>query len=154
MIQFFIWFFILLFFTGAAIISGYKTKETWDIWHRNESSRPVRENVNVTSFSQSGGITANTVNLKPVPRVFNENYARELDKVLPSDKSKKIQLEVIGNDAEALNFVMQIKNFLIKEGYTNVSDEPDICLMPVSPIEKQEVAEKDTEFIIRIGHNE
>ncbi|GEM_PF-5086848 len=37
MTQFLIWLFIVLLFTGASIVSGYKAKEAWDKWHAGKT---------------------------------------------------------------------------------------------------------------------
>ena len=40
--QFIIWLIITLFFTGAVMVSGYKTKEEWDKWRKSEAELTLR----------------------------------------------------------------------------------------------------------------
>lgn len=61
MTQFFIWLFILLFFTGTTIVLGYKTKEAWDKWHWEKSPHTAKEMsqppINNNAASQRGSLT-------------------------------------------------------------------------------------------------
>ena len=83
---------------------------------KNENNE---KGINVTSHNQSGGITAYKVNFNigNQPRVFNQEMAKTLKKYLPMDKSKVINMEAVAMDQEALRFAIEIRSYLIKEGY-------------------------------------
>jgi hypothetical protein len=55
-------------------------------------------------------------------RKLNEESLRSLFYSLPPDKSKRISIECIKNDVEALRFATSLHDTLALSGYTNVSD--------------------------------
>lgn len=74
--------------------------------------------VNVTSYNQSGGITANQVNIGSQPRVLDTKLQSQLLQLLSGKKAQTISVVSVMGDGEAFSFATQIKNFLTKEGFT------------------------------------
>ena len=73
--------------------------------------------INVTSFNQKGGITANQVNIGiKRDRHINEILKRELRSHL-QEKDQIIEISAIINDPEAFQFADEIKIFLEQEDY-------------------------------------
>lgn len=68
------------------------------------------ETHNVTSFSQSGGITAHTVNLGSPPRHLDDDLRQQLDELLP--KRAKVNVRAIWGDQEAFQFACEIKDHI------------------------------------------
>jgi hypothetical protein len=77
------------------------------------------EVVNVTSHNQSGGITANQVNIGLIPRVLDINIQRQLLSFLNS-KDEKIEINSVMGDAESFQFANQINNFLKSQGFKKI----------------------------------
>lgn len=101
----------------------------------------------VTSHNQSGGITAHTVNLKPVPRTMNDQIGHKLIKQLP--QSAKVIVSAVQGDAEALGFAQQVLHWLKANGYNKISGV-DIVFYP-QPVYQQQIkkiSESDYEIII------
>ena len=92
-----------------------------------EIKKPIKEKkesitqptINVTSNNQSGGITANQVNIGSVPRNLDENFKRQLLEAL-TIKSEKIDIASVMGDSESFRFANQINDFLKSQGYINV----------------------------------
>ncbi len=77
---------------------------------------------NVKSFNQKGGITAGVVNIsnsKPQRRM-NDQVGESLKSKIPKQAIIKI-MSALG-DEEADTFAYDIKNWMIENGYQNVSD--------------------------------
>lgn len=77
------------------------------------------EVVNVTSNNQSGGITANQVNIGSIPRNLDVNTERQLLSFLNS-KNERIDINSVMGDAESFQFANQINDFLKSQGFTKV----------------------------------
>lgn len=77
------------------------------------------EVINVTSHNQSGGITANQVNIGAVPRKLDINVQNQLLGAL-QNKSEAIEITSIMGDSESFDFATQISDFLKANGYTKV----------------------------------
>lgn len=77
------------------------------------------EIVNVTSNNQSGGITANQVNIGSVPRTLDINIQRQLLSFLNS-KEESIVIDCIMGDSESFLYANQINDFLKSKGYNKV----------------------------------
>ena len=70
---------------------------------------------NVTSYNQSGGITAGIVNVGPQRLAFSPDLGHQLLTNMP-DKNKPVRLNGVGGDADQA-VVMQIESFLRENGY-------------------------------------
>lgn len=77
------------------------------------------EVVNVTSNGQSGGITANQVNIGAVPRVLSTMDQTDLLLFL-KDKTERINITAIMGDPESFQFAQQINDFLKYKGYKQI----------------------------------
>ena len=92
------------------------------------------KSINVTSYYQSGGITAHSVNFGRPPRTLDSQGARFLRDNLPQDKSKEIEIMCVMGDQEALRFGTEIMDFVKSLGYKNVNGVNQAVLTgPVPP---------------------
>ena len=67
--------------------------------------------MNVTSYHQSGGITAGVVNFAPAPRTLDADLRSALLSQVPINA--KIDLVAVNGDPEAFALASQVKDFLI-----------------------------------------
>jgi hypothetical protein len=65
---------------------------------------------NITSFNQSGGITAQTVNVGPGKRTLNESVQEQLDNAMIG--KKKVTVVAVMGDGEAFQFATEIFDYL------------------------------------------
>ena len=79
---------------------------------------PPDNKVNITSFNQTGGITAHTVNLGPTARQMNEQLGQQLKQHIPTDK--RVTVVAALGDAEAFGFANQIFQWMKSNGYRDV----------------------------------
>jgi len=75
------------------------------------------KHINVSSYNQSGGITAYQVILESGDRVLNDNLISQLKTILDQENFKFIDVTAVMGDQEAFRFATQFKNFLTAEGY-------------------------------------
>jgi hypothetical protein len=80
---------------------------------------PVLQTNPVTSYFQSGGITAGQVNFGPVPRSLDANSSGQILLAIP-DVNEKIEVQCVMGDSESFQFATQVTDFLKKNGYKNV----------------------------------
>jgi hypothetical protein len=106
--------------------------------------------VNITSNNQTGGITAQNVNVtpKPLPRKLNNQQKLQLINYL-NDKNEKIDLCSLMNDPEAFEFSYDIEKFLKENGYKNVNGGNQGAFIP--PFRGIQVERKNSVVFIRIG---
>lgn len=97
----------------------YPTKEKTRINIPKKDSVIKQPMINVSSTNQSGGITANQVNIGAIPRNLDENLKNQLLENL-KNKSEKIDIASVMGDSEAFRFANQINDFLKNQGYLNV----------------------------------
>ena len=79
-----------------------------------------KPNVNVSSNGQSGGITAQNVNIGKVVPELTDNLKKSLLETFP-DKNEKIDLSYIISSSTSMDFANKIQLFLKKSGYTNIN---------------------------------
>lgn len=84
---------------------------------------------NITSVNQSGGITAQTVNIGPQPRHLDTGTASNLESLLSKDK--KITITAVLGDGEAFQFASEIVNYLKSRGYTVDGVNQSVYSQPV-----------------------
>jgi hypothetical protein len=91
-----------------------KTAEKTEI--KKEAPKPMNEKPqqNVTSYNQSGGITAHTVNMGPQPRSVTPDFEGELMRV--TSGHKKITVTCVLGDGEGFQFAAAITNYLKAKG--------------------------------------
>ena len=70
---------------------------------------------NVTSYNQSGGVTAHTVNIGPQRRKMDDALRNQILTQLPRDK--EISVTAVMGDGEALEFALEINAFLHANGF-------------------------------------
>jgi hypothetical protein len=75
--------------------------------------------VNVTSTHQSGGITANQVNIGAVPRKFDLETGNRLLNLL-KNKNEKIEVSSVMGDSESFSLANNIFDFLKSNGFKNI----------------------------------
>jgi hypothetical protein len=75
--------------------------------------------VNVTSNNQSGGITANQVNIGAIPRNLDDKTQNQLLTIIKK-KDEPIDISSVMGDAEAFRYANQINDFLKTQGYSKV----------------------------------
>lgn len=71
--------------------------------------------INVSSYFQSGGITAHTVNLGAPPRHLDSASQAQLKSKLPT--GTKVKIMCAWGDQEAFQFASETREFLIAKGY-------------------------------------
>lgn len=84
---------------------------------------------NVSSNSQSGGITAGIVNLGPNSRHIDDGVKSQLKNTV--DKSKKVVITAVLGDPEAFNFAHEVLKFLQDEQYNAEGVNQAIYSKPV-----------------------
>ena len=80
----------------------------------------IQPTQNITSYNQSGGITAGVVNVAPAPRSLNnEAWAATLKSQILSQlpKDKPIIVMAIAGDQEAMSLAQEIHAFLKENGF-------------------------------------
>jgi len=79
-----------------------------------------KPSVSISSNGQSGGITAQNVNIGKVVPELNESLKKSLLETFP-DKNEEINLSYIIGPASSMDFAYKIQTFLKNSGYTNIS---------------------------------
>src|SRR5690606_15428454 len=79
-----------------------------------QSEKP---NVVISSENQSGGITAQEVNIRAKIPVLTENNKKELLTYLPKDKSERISIMALSGNSNSYNIGKEIHQFLSINGY-------------------------------------
>jgi len=80
-------------------------------------NREDMQDIKVTSFNQSGGITANQVNIESPNRELTEKMKVQLVSYLKENKPVEIWISAVMGDAESLRYAEQINDYLINQGY-------------------------------------
>ena len=99
--------------------------------NNSENEKDKNHKVNVTSYNQQGGITANQVNIGSQPRILNPEVQNQLLQILESKKGQKITIVSIMGDGEAFSFATQIKNYLIEQGHIISGVDQSVYTEPV-----------------------
>ena len=115
-------------------------------WEKAVSS----DKISVTSYNQSGGITAGTVNVGPQPRHFGPADAETLSKAIPV--GSKVTDTAMGPDNEALAYAFEIYNWLRANGYTEVKG-PNEAWGRLPPVYGQSIQKTANGYDIVIGAN-
>jgi len=108
------------------------------------------ETHNVSSYNQSGGVTAHTVNLAQEPRVFNQNSAEHLIQQLEPYEGMPIEIMHLLGDIEGRNFAFQIKDSL----FSNEIESEVIAVMFKRPPVGLTINIKDGKVNIIIGEKQ
>jgi len=75
-----------------------------------------KKNINVTSYNQSGGITAYNVNIGPQDRKLTSQLADQLLDHIKKNSIEKATVTSVMGDQEAFQFASAIKAFLTDQG--------------------------------------
>nr|WP_315222099.1 hypothetical protein [uncultured Flavobacterium sp.] len=76
--------------------------------------------INISSTGQSGGITAQNVNIGKVVPEISETLKKSLLETFPN-KNEEINLSYIMGSSKSMDFAYNIQTFLKKEGFSNIS---------------------------------
>lgn len=82
-------------------------------------SEPPSQSTAVTSYFQSGGITAGQVNIAPLARHLDDATIGQLQSFM-TDKNEKIVVTSVMGDSEAFQYANEISKFLKSNGYAKV----------------------------------
>jgi hypothetical protein len=80
----------------------------------------------VTSYNQTGGITAHTVNLGPQPRRMDETLKAQILSEIP--RSKPITVAALLGDGEACQFAEELHTFLKNHGFPVTGERIDLVV--------------------------
>ena len=111
------------FFSWAAGGAAVVTILNWAGLHpHRETSSEIKQSGagSVASQNQSGGITASQVvinNTTKPPRKLNDNLRRDLLTKLKECEAKKVTVETVMGDREAIDFAKETSEFLDKNGF-------------------------------------
>jgi hypothetical protein len=111
---------------------------------------PAAVTNNATSYFQSGGITAGSVNLGPQQRVLTDEMKRQLLDKVPKDKPVSI-MAVLG-DSEAVIFATDIFSFMNANGF-KMSDGGISQGVFTAPVTGTQVQLADDKTSIVVGAN-
>jgi hypothetical protein len=100
----------------------------------------------VTSYNQSGGITAHTVNVAPAARRFDSGHASQLKGILPV--GAKVSVTAVMGDQEAFGFASEVDAWLRSAGY--VVDGVNQAIFS-KPVTGQGVEKVGDEYRLVIG---
>lgn len=125
--SFIIYLIITLFFTGLAMVSGYKTKEEWDKWRKSKiESRPLSEGFQADNKS----ISRPLIYIKPNKIEYSNWTEREkLDDPEVTSKCEKIILYFsIHNNSKspASNVDIKVTSSILQEKYVDKFNPSDI----------------------------
>jgi hypothetical protein len=104
--------------------------------------------VNITSYNQSGGITAQNVNLGIVPRRLDDNGRSQIRSLIP--KSKKVVVSAALGDGEACQLAAEVFAFMKADGW-DVEGVNQSIWMP--PIRGQQINNQVDPWQMNIGHH-
>ncbi|WAT17114.1 hypothetical protein OZN62_09210 [Aurantiacibacter sp. MUD11] len=111
---------MLLYGGGIAFAVGGVGLIAMLIFGEKPEQQPVAIDHSVTSHNQSGGITAQNVNVGKIQRRMSPRIANEMLQSLPKDRA--IRVEALLGDAEAIRYATEIRDFLKANGYILASD--------------------------------
>ena len=107
-----------------------------------------KNEINITSNNQVGGITAHTVNYGPQARQMDDSIGAKFKKEIPVNA--EITITSIWGNSEAFNFAHQIMQWLNSNGYKNVEGVNQAAYS--APVSGQNIIRKsENEFDIIIG---
>lgn len=106
-------------FSEKTVIRYIEPKQSFKQEKKEEVS--TTPTYNISSNGQSGGITANEVNIVPPSQkvTLNDNLKNQILKVLPTDKSEKIEIMSVSGNSVSYNLGEQIYKYIKDLGYKN-----------------------------------
>jgi hypothetical protein len=107
-----------------------------------------KPSTNVTSYNQSGGITAHTVNIEPRRRQMTERDGAQIKQHVPTNAT--VRVATMFADAEAMAFATQVREWMLRNGYGEVGGVDEYGL--TQPIFGQRIEQKsDGSYLVFIG---
>jgi hypothetical protein len=146
----------------------------------SKMKKEKEKEINVTSYNQSGGITANQVNIGTTPRGITPESEEVFLNEIKNYPARKILIKALFSDAESQHLSMLINNTFKKAGWTiegpiyEIPNQPmNNIIMGVPDAEKQskitsiiymwltknnlkvlgEIVPEETGFVIYVGLN-
>lgn len=104
--------------------------------------------VKITSYNQSGGITAQNVNIGAQQRRLDDANRRQLLSLIP--KSQKVVVSGALGDGESCSYAQEIMDYLVGQGY-EVEGVNQCVWMP--PVKGQGIVNGKDPWEIQIGHH-
>lgn len=98
----------------VAIWAGYYTYKSYELSKENQE---LKEQINVISYGQQGGITAGNINIGQIQRHLTEDDAKELELMLKNINAKGVIIRSVGDQGEPYNYAYEIKVYLEKRGW-------------------------------------
>lgn len=134
----------------AAAASAAAVLEFFDVgpWGIGMKDKRVTE---IKSINQSGGITAHTVNVGAQRRQMTEKDGAQIKDVIPTDA--QVTVATVFGDSEAFAFAIQVREWLLKNGYAEVKGVNEYGGLAV-PIFGQEISKTKDGYQIFIGSRE
>jgi hypothetical protein len=86
---------------------------------------------NVNSYGQNGGITAGHVTIGKPPRQIDEGLKQQIRAMFPKNKPVVVVAQM--GDAETYQFGVQIRQFLLAEGYEAPAPSNGLALEMTAP---------------------
>lgn len=113
--------------------------------------KPVDKSINLenTNFYGSPILNTGNINIGNPPRMLNEVHKNDLLKL---SKNKKITIEAIMGDIDALDFANQILVFLKKEGYS-VDEDISYSVYDLPQYGESISITSDGNYLIIVGSN-
>lgn len=136
---------IVAFLSSLVAVLDYFGIQLW-----GEKSTVSDDKINVTSYNQSGGITAGTVNIGAQPRHFTAADAQALTKAIPP--GSPVTVTAFGPDSEALAFAFEIYTWLQANGYPAVKG-PNERHGTLPPVKGEQVVQTPNGYEVLIGSN-
>ncbi len=126
------------------LFGGSAYKKYW--YKHDQPKEKPGDIVNITSYNQSGGITAHTVNIGPKKLEFSEEIGKEILGKLSRDKP--ISLQSIGSNCDQ-QVADEFQAFLENSGYK--ISRASIGMMIPPPDHPIVIQESDREIILTIA---
>lgn len=102
----------------------------------------------VTSYNQSGGITAHTVNLGPPARHVAGTWLQWLNDRIPT--GSKVEVEVVMGDSEAVRFAHEIEGYLQQTRGCTITTFAQ-SMIPGDPAGQQITRRDDGSYHVIVG---
>jgi hypothetical protein len=104
----------VLITVGGGLVWGLKGGH---IVKQSNPNNQQQGNTNISSFNQSGGITAHTVNLGPTPRVIGVEKRQHFQDSSRDAPKGNITVRFVADNDESHDFAMQFHSLLGEAGY-------------------------------------
>ncbi|MFC2003433.1 hypothetical protein ACFLV4_05775 [Chloroflexota bacterium] len=125
---------------GIAILLFIGFGYLWDWINKHKEAIKVEEkhthiDESVTSINQQGGITARNVIVQPSDRKLSSNHKQQIKDIVSKRDFKKIRVIASMGDAEIYRLALQIKDYLVSEGYDIPAVDQAVFVTPIRGIQ-------------------